>query len=66
MEADGAEEQQQQQHSPEEGGAPKAKLVPSKLSKKKLTKLQNVAAKSGIIYISRIPPHLVRNACHRP
>lgn len=33
-----------------------------KLSTKKLAKLQDAYNRRGIIYISRIPPHLVRNA----
>lgn len=40
-------------------------FLPPKLTKKKLEKLQEQYNKRGIVYMSRLPPHLVRAAVGR-
>lgn len=60
------DEQRQQQAakaggSEGESGAPRDSAgKPSKLNRKKLEKLKTKAERRGVVYLSRLPPHLVR------
>lgn len=55
------QEEQQQEAAPAKGKAAKGKApqLPA-YSSKKLRRLQEQHERRGIVYISRIPPHLVR------